>query len=211
MTIDIPAATARHRRLIADLYDGLAPDQLDHPSLCAEWTVRDILGHLVMPLTVGLPRLMLAALRHRSIDRASTALARELARTDVGTLTALLRERADRCPPAPGVGPLGQYVDGCIHLRDVVRPLGLDADIPPADWRPVLAWLPTRAAHLGHVPAGLLDGLSFRAADQDWCHGTGPVVEGPSEALALAMTGRAVALADLAGPGVPLLAERYHA
>jgi hypothetical protein len=33
-------------------------------------------------------------------------------------------------------------------------------------------------------------------------------VEGPSEALAMAVVGRSVALADLSGDGVPVLAAR---
>jgi hypothetical protein len=47
-----------------------------------------------------------------------------------------------------------------------------------------------------------------RAADLDWSSGADPEVAGPAEALALAMTGRAVALSDLSGDGVPVLGAR---
>ena len=58
------------------------------------------------------------------------------------------------------------------------------------------------------MPRGRGDGLRFRATDQDWAHGNGLEVSGPSEALALAIGGRTVALDDLAGPGLPLLRSR---
>jgi hypothetical protein len=50
--------------------------------------------------------------------------------------------------------------------------------------------------------------VRFRATDQDWAHGQGPEISGPSEALALAIGGRLVALDDLAGPGLPVLRSR---
>ena len=36
-------------------------------------------------------------------------------------------------------------------------------------------------------------GLTLRATDADWSHGTGPEVQGPILSLVLAMTGRTVA------------------
>jgi len=60
------------------------------------------------------------------------------------------------------------------------------------------------------VPRGRTDGLRFRAADQDWAHGDGLEITGPSEALAVAIGGRAVALDDLAGPGLPVLRSRLR-
>ncbi|HEY9408152.1 MAG TPA: hypothetical protein VIP77_01110, partial [Jiangellaceae bacterium] len=134
------------------------------------------------------------------------------ARRPVAELTGLLRTYATKRVPAPGVGPMGQFTDHCIHLRDCARPLGLDTDVTLEDWRAVLDWLPTKQASLGVVPSGRLDGLALRATDQDWswtsADGPGAEVAGPSEALAMALSGRSVALADLDGPGLPTLRER---
>lgn len=201
--------TAANRRLLADFFDALDDDQLDSRSLCAEWTVREVLAHLAMPLAVSFPRFALEIVRHGgSVDAASVAVARELGRRDVHELTGLLRSHAGRKVPAPGVGPMGQMADGCIHLRDCARPLRLAADVPLSDWRMVLDFLPTKQAGLGLVPKGRLDGLRFRATDQDWTFGSGAEVIGPSEALALSLTGRSAALPDLAGPGAETLARR---
>ena len=51
-------------------------------------------------------------------------------------------------------------------------------------------------------------GLTLRATDTDWSHGSGPLVEGPAVSLMLATTGRRAALEDLRGPGVETLRSR---
>ena len=211
--MDVAARTAANRRLLADFFDGLDESQLETQSLCSAWTVREVLGHSAMPFSVGIARLLWRTLLARgSIDRASAAIAEEQARRPVAELTGLLRTYATKRVPAPGVGPMGQFTDHCIHLRDCARPLGLDTDVPLEDWRAVLDWLPTKQASLGVVPAGRLDGLTLRATDQDWswtaADGSGEEVAGPGEALAMALSGRSVALADLDGPGVATLRER---
>ncbi|MEJ7741428.1 MAG: hypothetical protein WKF73_02085 [Nocardioidaceae bacterium] len=98
--------------------------------------------------------------------------------------------------------------DGCVHLRDCARPLDLPDDVSTDDWRMVLDWLPKGVP--GLVPKRRLDGLSLRATDQDWSWGSGAEITGPSEALALAVSGRAVALDDLSGSGVDLLRHRLN-
>ncbi|WP_406020172.1 maleylpyruvate isomerase family mycothiol-dependent enzyme [Nocardioides sp. NBC_00850] len=211
--MDVAARTAANRRLLADFFDGLDESQLETQSLCSAWTVREVLGHSAMPFSVGIGRLLWRTLLARgSIDRASAAIAEEQARRPVAELTGMLRTYATKRVPAPGVGPMGQFTDHCIHLRDCTRPLGLDTDVPLEDWRAVLDWLPTKQASLGVVPAGRLDGLALRATDQDWswtaADGSAEEVAGPSEALAMALSGRSVALADLDGPGVATLRER---
>lgn len=205
--VDIQARTAFNRRLLADFFDGLDEEQLETRSLCDAWTVREVLGHLAMPLTGNLGGFLLQVVRARgSINRASEAVARELARRPVRELTALLRDKADQHGKAPGVGPMGQMADGCLHLRDCARPLGLPDDVGIEDWRVVLDWLPPGVP--GLVPRRRLDGLCLVATDQEWSWGAGDEITGSSEALAMAVSGRAVALDDLGGPGVDLLRLR---
>ena len=205
--MDVRARTTANRLRLADFFDGLDDDQLATPSLCDAWSVRDVLGHLVMPLAGSMLGFVREVVRARgSLDRASVAVAQELARRPVAELTALLREHADQHGRAPGVGPMGQMADGCVHLRDCARPLGLPDDVDLSDWRLVLDWLPGGVP--GLVPKRRLDGLSLRATDQDWSWGSGSRLEGPSEALAMAVAGRLVAFDDLTGRGVELLRTR---
>lgn len=201
--------TAANRRLLADFFDSLSEEQLAAGSLCEAWTVREVLGHSVVPFTVGLGGIFRRTLRARgSVLRAMEEVSVEVARRPVPELTDLLRRNAERRIPAPGVGPMGQMTDHCIHLRDCARPLDLDTDVDLQDWRMVLDWLPTRQASRGVVPKGRLTGLRLQATDQDWSWGSGPEVIGPSEALALAAAGRTAALEDLEGDGVGVLTHR---
>ena len=195
--------------MLADFFDGLDEDQLQTRSLCDAWTVREVLGHLVMPLTGTVRGFLLQVVRARgSLNRASEAVAGELSRRPVRELTSLLRDNADLHGKAPGVGPMGQMADGCVHLRDCARPLGLRDDVSLDDWRMVLDWLPSGVP--GLVPRRRLDGIRLVATDQEWSNGTGREVTGPSEALAMAVTGRTVALNDLHGTGVDLLRQRLR-
>lgn len=205
--VDIQARTAANRRLLADFFDGLDEDQLQTRSLCDAWTVREVLGHLVMPMTGSVGGFLLQVVRAGgSINRANEAVAGELSRRPVNELTALLRDRADQHGKAPGVGPMGQMADGCVHLRDCARPLGLPDDVSIDDWRMVLDWLPSGVP--GLVPKRRVEGLRLAATDQEWSWGAGDEVTGTSEALAMAVSGRKVALNDLSGPGVDLLRDR---
>ncbi len=207
--METQARTAANRRMLADFFDGLDEDQLQTRSLCDAWTVREVLGHLVMPLTGTVRGFLLQVVRARgSLNRASEAVAGELSRRPVRELTSLLRDNADLHGKAPGVGPMGQMADGCVHLRDCARPLGLRDDVSLDDWRMVLDWLPSGVP--GLVPRRRLDGIRLVATDQEWSNGTGREVTGPSEALAMAVTGRTVALNDLHGSGVDLLRQRLR-
>ena len=45
---EIWTAIDDQRTRVADLLEGLSPTQLDRPSLCDGWTVRDVAGHLTL-------------------------------------------------------------------------------------------------------------------------------------------------------------------
>jgi uncharacterized protein (TIGR03083 family) len=207
--VDVPSRIAANRLRLADFFDSLDEHQLGSRSLCEAWTVRQVLGHLVMPLTGSLRGFLVQVIKERgSIDRASAAMADDLSRRPLTDLTSLLRANADEIIPAPGVGPMGQFADGCVHLRDCARPLGLPDDVSLEDWHALLDWF--SGGVRGLVPKKRLEGLRLVATDQDWSWGFGHQVTGPSEALAMAVSGRPVALGDLDGPGVSLLRQRLH-
>jgi hypothetical protein len=88
--VNVHARTAANRRLLADFFDGMDEQQLNTRSLCDAWTVREVLGHLVSPLTGTLGQLIREVIRARgSVDRASEAIAGDVARRPVPELTAL--------------------------------------------------------------------------------------------------------------------------
>jgi uncharacterized protein (TIGR03083 family) len=205
--------TSDNRLRIAAVLEELDDTAWESPTLCPGWTVHHMAAHLVQPMLVGFGRFFLVSMRFRG-DTARTVdhFTRRLARRSRDELVALLRRHAgDRLDP-PRVGPMGPYADTCVHLRDIARPLGLDADVPVTQWQILLNYLTGGDGRVapGLVQPGLLDGLRFAATDTEWTGGRGALLTGPAEALGMAITGRAVALADLRGPGVEVLGRRLQ-
>jgi uncharacterized protein (TIGR03083 family) len=209
--VDVLAAIAAERRGVADLVESLSPAQLDTPSLCGDWTVRQVAGHLLA--AVDEPATPLIVLMLRSglrIHRANARLAVLTARRPAVELAARLRANADNPFKPPIVGHPGQLTDLQVHGQDMRRPLGLPHRLQPERLRVSLDFLVGGRA-VGFAPRRRLGGLRFAATDLDWAWGAGPAVTGAAEALMMAMTGRRVALDDLDGPGVPILRDRLRA
>jgi uncharacterized protein (TIGR03083 family) len=207
--MDIFAEIADERRITADLLATLTDEQLGTPSLCPEWTVKDVGGHLLMPLVTPMPKVMLAMARHRmNFDKASVGLSKDVARRSTADLVDGLRAKADSHFTPPGLGPEAPLTDLLVHGQDMRRPLGLQRDFVPARQLVVLDFLVTGRGGRGFVPEERMADLAFAATDVDWTSGSGRPVTGTAEAIMMAMTGRAVALADLAGPGVEVLRDR---
>ncbi len=206
--VDTFAEIADERRGLADLLAGLTAEQRAAQSLCGDWSVQEVVGHLVVPLQVSMPRFVLAMLASRgSFDRANTRLARQQAQRPYEELIETLRRRADSRFTPPGAGPEAPLTDLLVHGLDICWPLGLTHPVPADRRRTSLTFLTTSSAKALVAP-GLVDGLRLEAEDIDWSHGTGPTVSGAAEALLLATTGRIVALDHLRGDGVATLRGR---
>ncbi|MCY4725592.1 maleylpyruvate isomerase family mycothiol-dependent enzyme [Nocardioides sp. STR2] len=203
---DIFARTTHNRMLIADLLESLSAEQWDAPTLCAGWSVRRLAGHLLQPMLVGFGRFFLTAVRHRGNTEATVdQLARMLADRPPAESVSLLRQHAhDRVRP-PRVGPMGPFAETCVHLRDIARPLGLEADVPRADWVTLLDYLTTREVAPALVAPRRLEGIALTATDAARRWGSGLEVWGPAEGLAMVVTGRTSVASDLNGPGLPRL------
>jgi len=206
--VDTFAEIADERRGLADLMSGLTGEQQAARSLCEEWSVHDVAGHLIMPLEVSTSRFMLTMLACRgSLDRANVRLTRQQARRPFDEIVQVLREKAETRFTPPGAGPEAPLTDLLVHGLDIRWPLRLTRDIPEERLQKSLTFLTCTPAR-GLVPGGTLDALRFEANDIDWAHGSGPTVSGNAEALLLAITGRTAALGLLSGDGLPTLQAR---
>lgn len=197
---------AQERDEFAQLLAGLTSEQLAMPSLCPDWSVRDVAVHVVSYDELSFVGLPLAFLRGGfSVDRINEQVLRshdDLADEEVAQFVA--RHRHPRGLTA-GFGGRIALTDGMIHQQDVRRALDMPRVIPPERLRPVLDF----ALRAPTIPTGKnARGLRLVADDIDWSHGKGSEVRGPGEALLVALAGRREALADLAGVGVPQLAAR---
>ncbi|OKH92296.1 maleylpyruvate isomerase family mycothiol-dependent enzyme [Streptomyces uncialis] len=190
--------------LIQDLA-GLDDAQWEVPSLCAGWTVHDVVAHLIdtarttrLGFVAGMVRARFDfdLQNARGVERERGTSARE-------TLERL-RQVAPRTstPPAPLDSRL---VEEVVHGEDIRRPLGLVRSYPrDAVERSLRLQLRTSASFGGAKE--LLDRVHLTATDTDLSLGNGPEVTGTALSLLLAVSGRKAALADLDGPGVPELA-----
>jgi uncharacterized protein (TIGR03083 family) len=206
--VNVLAAIADERRRIADLIESLSPGQLDVPSLCGDWTVKQVAGHLLAAITpppVPLPRLLLSS--GLNIHRANARLAALVAERPAADLAAGLRANADNPFKPPLVGHRGQLTDLQVHGQDIRRPLGLPHGLRLDRLRVSLDFL-TGGRAVGFAPKRRLAGLRFEATDLDWSAGAGADLRGPAEALMMAMTGRPGPLGELDGPGVAVLRRR---
>jgi len=204
----VRAAIAEQRRRVADLVESLTPTQLDTPSLCGAWTVRQVAGHLLAAVDTPGRATLSALVRGRfRLHRANALLAAEVARRPPAALAEGLRRHATNPFRPPIVGSPGQLTDLQVHGQDMRRPLGLPHQLALDDLRISLDFLTGRRA-IGFTPRKRLAGLRLESTDLDWAYGDGVPVTGPAEALMMAMTGRASVLGEIDGPGVRVLAAR---
>jgi uncharacterized protein (TIGR03083 family) len=209
--VDVLAAIADERRRIADLIDSLSPEQLEVPSLCGDWTVKQVAGHLVAAVDTAHPPLLSMIVRSGfRLHRANARLAILTAARAAGELAAALRDNADNPFRPPIVGYPGQLTDLQVHGQDMRRPLGLPHGLRLDRLRESLNFLVGGRA-IGFARKRRLAALRFEVTDLDWAWGSGPTLAGPAEAVMLAMTGRTVAFSELDGPGVPVLRNRLAA
>jgi uncharacterized protein (TIGR03083 family) len=202
----------------ADLAESLTEEQLDAPSLCEGWRVRDVLGHLSAGIELTLAQMLGTVARHGgSVAKAS--LHTSIAYADAHTpeeMAHTLREFGAGFADGKGrdgilrvVTPTELQIDTLIHLQDIRRPLGLTDPIPEERIATALAEAPAIGGLMKLKQRG--KGLRLRATDLDWSAGDGPEVEGPAEALLLALSGRPAGLDELRGEGYERLAGRVKA
>ena len=201
---DVDARVRTERTHLLHVLDGLDEEQWRSPSLCAGWSVRDLVVHLLMPYELsrgGFLRMMLRARFDfdRAADRWATTDPRSPAEVVAGLRATGHRRFA--VPGAPAEAPLSHLV---VHAQDVYRPLGVPSPTEPENAAIVLGQLTSPRARRS-LPPGVLDRTAFAATDTDWRHGAGPQVTGPASALLSAISGRTAALTDLGGEGLARL------
>ena len=196
---------AERAALAGDL-TGITSEQWAFPSLCSDWTVHQVLAHIVATTTMTPARFFArfagAGFNFTKFNQ------RNISRYGSGTPDALVAEtRASAArtsaPPGPPQVPISEIV---VHSEDVARPLGRTMD------RATEALVASLDFYKGAQPLvgakKRSEGLHLVATDVDWEHGSGPTVAGPAIALLLAMSGRRAGLEDLTGDGVSAMTAR---
>lgn len=196
------------RLSIADLLDTLDSAEWDAPSLCQDWRVRDVAGHLSLVPTITTWELLGAAPRARfNPDRINTILSIRYGSRAPAEIVARIREHAADRRTAKVLDTRNSLFDAIVHSQDIARPLNRDFPVPAGYCREGLE----RVWAMGQPFQAKrnLSGLTLSATDTDWTVGTGPHITGPALALLLLLTGRtSSAVSALRGPGLDTLDHR---
>jgi uncharacterized protein (TIGR03083 family) len=203
----VDEAVSAERRRLADHVADLTDEQWATPSLCAAWTVRDVVAHLTVTTRLTVPQLVRAAVRARgSFDRMEIDLAAErVAAYTTTELVAQLRESAGSTRRTPGSGPMDPLMDLVIHAQDVARPLGRRYTCPPQVVAACLAYVAVNRFMGG---PRRLAGVRLVSTDTGWTLGDGAELRGPDIDLLLVAAGRRAGLDALDGPATAVVAER---
>lgn len=195
------------RKALAEDLSSLDDAQWQAQSLCGDWSVRDVLGHMTATARMT-PARFFTGLASSGF-RFNVMTARDVDRETAGTPAEQLAEfrrliPATTHPPGPVEAMLGEAI---IHGEDIRRPLGIAHDYPQEGVIRIADFFKGSNLLLGSKKR--IAGLELRSTDADWATGSGPEVSGPAISLVLAMTGRAAALNDLSGDGVETLRSRF--
>jgi uncharacterized protein (TIGR03083 family) len=205
--MDTWQAVDEERSALADDLDGLDDTQWDAPSLCSDWRVRHVVGHLIGGADVRVGPVFVGMVKsgmnfNRFIGREGLTLGaaapdqlREQFRKTVGV---------HRTPP--GAKPEIMLVDLICHSGDIRRPTGMNRSVPQA----TLLTVADTVTGIGFPLQAKkrIAGLRLSATDADWSVGDGPSVEGPLASLIFATAGRKEPLDDLSGEGKQTLQAR---
>jgi uncharacterized protein (TIGR03083 family) len=199
-----PVVHAERKALVTDL-SGLDANQWSTTSLATEWTVRDVLAHMTATakITPGgfFPHLAsngfsFSKMQAKDIAAESgSSTADTLANFDAIT-------SSTKRPPGPPATMLGETI---VHSQDIRGPLGIQHDYPMAALVQVADFY--KGSNLLIGTKKRIAGLTLKATDAEWSHGSGPEVTGPMLPLLMAMTGRKVT-DQLTGDGVETLRSR---
>ncbi|WP_216693742.1 maleylpyruvate isomerase family mycothiol-dependent enzyme [Dietzia psychralcaliphila] len=204
--MDAWEAIHRARRELAQDLAGFDEGQWRHPTLCGQWDVEHVVAHLTAAASVGqwawMRSIVLAGFRPAVHNE--RRLRDHLGATPKDTLERFRAVIDSTVAPTKDLPAyLGEVI---VHGEDIRHPLGLPSSSDPEAVTEVAQFYVSRNFTVDSKTTAA--GLAMRATDGPFRAGAGPEVAGPTLALVMAMAGRRSHLDQLAGDGVPRLAER---
>jgi len=199
---------------VHDFLASLTPAQWDEPSLCQGWRIRDVAVHLLVDEPVeqlGLPLALVKAAWFRfSVHRINDWWVQRNRDRPADSIVSAFAGAWQPGRISKLIGPRTGVRAMVIHHQDMRRPLRMRRVVPEERLRAALEVIltPRGSINLGSFERG--SGLRLQATDIDWSWGDGPAVHGPAESILMAVAGRRGTLAELSGPGLPVLASRIQ-
>jgi uncharacterized protein (TIGR03083 family) len=205
--MDTWQAIDEERTALGDDLATLDDSQWEAQSLCGEWKVRHVVGHLVGGANVKVGPFLAGMVKsgmsfNRYIAREGLALGAAPPNELLGQFRKTIGTR--RTPP--GAKPEITLTDLVCHSEDIRRPTGMTRSVPEATLLTVANTVKSVGFPI-HTKKRIA-GLQMSATDSDWSVGDGPSVEGPLASLILVMAGRKAPLGALSGEGLQTLQAR---
>lgn len=186
----------RERASLADLLEGLAPDQWETRTRCGDWRVRDVAAHLTIAARYSYGQVVREMVRargdwnrmiHDSAVREAALPAEEI----ITNLRSIIGSRR----LAPTTSPREPLLDLLVHGQDIALALGRERAVPAAAARDSAdrVWTMRFPPRPWPLPKARLV-----ATDIAWTRGAGEEVRGPVAALLLLLTGRPEAAREYA-------------
>jgi uncharacterized protein (TIGR03083 family) len=205
--MDTWQAVDEERSALADDLAALGDGQWDAQSLCSEWKVRHVVGHLIGGADVKTGRFLAGMLKSgMNFNRCMAREGLTLGAAAPDELMEQFRMTIGTRRTPPGAKPEVMLVDLVCHCGDIRRPTGVTRRVPEA----TLLTVADTMKNIGFPirTKKRIAGLRMSATDSDWSAGDGPTVEGQLDSLILVMAGRTTPLEDLWGEGSQILQTR---
>lgn len=191
---------AERLALISDL-ETLDDAQWRVPSLCAGWSVHDVVAHLVDNARANFIRLFIAMAKAGfSLDRQNAnGIAAEKAGTPAATLHRLREVSTLRAaPPAPLAS---RIVEEIAHGEDIRRAVGLQREYPERSLELAIGYQAATPQGVGGAKE-LAGKVQFCSDDEKFRRGIGPQIVGTRLELLMLVSGRGEHAVGLSGPGM---------
>jgi len=186
-------AVADERAVLSALLANTDADAWSRPSPCGDWTVKDVVAHLVVLAEAGnrlgfIARSALIDPRfHKSIDKAARRLSAAAQPHELGDRLGAARNGRFLLPFFPVAAALGEVL---VHRSDISDALGLPTHAPDERVRTVLE-AQSKLWFVFGVSRSIRK-YRFVATDADWSVGPadGPVIAATGMELLQVATGR---------------------
>ncbi|MHB2029517.1 MAG: maleylpyruvate isomerase family mycothiol-dependent enzyme [Acidimicrobiales bacterium] len=196
--LSLQPVVATQFRALAELLSSASDATWNTRSLCDGWRVREVVAHMTMPARYSETQFM-AELERYGFD--FTRLSNEIASRDAGAPTSQLVDDLRSDVLHHWTPPGGSYHDALnhvvIHSLDITVPLGRARLAADETIRMILEDLTRGGIHRNF---GIeIERRNFEATDIGWTFGSGQLLQGKAENLALALCGRRVPRGRLEG------------
>lgn len=200
-----PVVHAERKALTSDVTP-VDASRWSTPSLCSNWTVRDVLAHMTATASMTpvsfFGKMAGSGFSFEKVQ--AKGIAGALGASPADTLANFSAVAGGKGrPPGPLDTILGETL---VHSEDIRRPLGLTHSYPMEALVETANFF--KGSNLIIGTKRRIDGLKLSATDTEWSTGAGPEVSGTMLDLLMAMTGRTAATANLTGDGVEMLRSR---